>query len=348
MLLGEEFGVHLPRALTTFIASIGPIGAAMEAAFPFLAIIVGATLLLEHLAKVKEASEKLANDQTNLTTGIQNTFNALDEKLLQAEIRTDELNKDHLGALRAELDLINKQSLSELVHSFETVATRADVTFKDLQSHWYTFGIGSAGAKHALSDFKAEYGSLLSQGKDGAAGDLLSGTLRSAERVLAMQKQYKDNQTDATGKTNKNADDNKFAEAALVLKQANVDADTKAVQSQEALVQALRAQVDVEGKVASLKAQQSGNATGAANKAITADSYKALKAQMDAERALQEQEDKERDEARTRAIANLQEGERQKIEATEKGTAARLQAIDAGIKEENKYGYRKRPSIARS
>jgi hypothetical protein len=54
MLLGEEFGVHLPRALTTFIASIGPIGAAMEAAFPFLAIIVGATLLLQHLSKLKE------------------------------------------------------------------------------------------------------------------------------------------------------------------------------------------------------------------------------------------------------------------------------------------------------
>src|SRR5436305_12664625 len=54
MLLGEEFGVHLPRALTSFIASLGPIGAAMEAAFPFLAILVGATLLLEHLHKIKE------------------------------------------------------------------------------------------------------------------------------------------------------------------------------------------------------------------------------------------------------------------------------------------------------
>src|SRR4051794_32321517 len=46
MLLGEEFGVHLPRALTSFIAGLGPVGAAMEAAFPFLAIIVGATLLI--------------------------------------------------------------------------------------------------------------------------------------------------------------------------------------------------------------------------------------------------------------------------------------------------------------
>ena len=60
MLLGEEFGIHLPRALTAFITSIGPIGAAMEAAFPFLAIAVGATLLLQHLASVREAGMKQA------------------------------------------------------------------------------------------------------------------------------------------------------------------------------------------------------------------------------------------------------------------------------------------------
>ncbi len=63
MLLGEEFGVHLPRGLTTFIASLGPVGAAMEMAFPFLAILVGATLLLKHLAKLKEEGEKLTGSQ---------------------------------------------------------------------------------------------------------------------------------------------------------------------------------------------------------------------------------------------------------------------------------------------
>ena len=49
MMLGEEFGIHLPRGLTMFISSLGPVAAAMEAAFPFLAIILGATLLIEHL-----------------------------------------------------------------------------------------------------------------------------------------------------------------------------------------------------------------------------------------------------------------------------------------------------------
>src|SRR5258708_1556271 len=63
MLLGEEFGIHIPRALTAFITSLGPVGAAMQAAFPFLAIIVGATLLLEHLSKLKEKGDKLTESQ---------------------------------------------------------------------------------------------------------------------------------------------------------------------------------------------------------------------------------------------------------------------------------------------
>jgi hypothetical protein len=77
MLLGEEFGIHFPRALTSFIASIGPIGAAMEAAFPFLAIAVGATLLIEHLVKMHEAGEKLTEDQVRFGTSVQNAFNQL-------------------------------------------------------------------------------------------------------------------------------------------------------------------------------------------------------------------------------------------------------------------------------
>src|ERR1035441_4309304 len=78
MMLAEEFGVHLPRALTSFIASIGPLGAALEAAFPFLAIALGATLLIEHLVKMHEAGEKLTDDQVKFGTAVNNAFNSLD------------------------------------------------------------------------------------------------------------------------------------------------------------------------------------------------------------------------------------------------------------------------------
>ncbi len=188
MLLGEEFGVHLPRALTSFIASIGPVGEAMAAAFPFLAIIVGATLLLEHLSKLKEAGEKLTQSQTNFGTTVANVLGGLNDKLLEAGIRTDELNHDHLGALEKQLQLIDHASLKDLTSAFETLAKGADLTFAQLKTSWYQFGAGSTGAKHALEEFKAQYDSLLAKGKEGQAADLLAGTRKSAEHVLALQK----------------------------------------------------------------------------------------------------------------------------------------------------------------
>jgi len=46
--LGEEFGIHLPRGVTSFLASHRPGGRGHEAAFPFLAIAVGCpTILIE-------------------------------------------------------------------------------------------------------------------------------------------------------------------------------------------------------------------------------------------------------------------------------------------------------------
>ena len=116
MLLGEEFGIHLPRALTAFITSIGPIGAAMESAFPFLAIAVGATLLIQHLVAMHQAGLKLTEDQVRFATESRNAFNSLEDKLLQAGIRADELRHDHLGALTKQLELIDHQSMAELAH----------------------------------------------------------------------------------------------------------------------------------------------------------------------------------------------------------------------------------------
>src|SRR5580698_5877797 len=90
-MLGEEFGVHLPRGLTTFIASLGPVGAAMEAAFPFLAIILGATLLIEHLVKVGEAAEKAAEAGRTLDDDMTLGLNHAKEALIDAQIEARNL-----------------------------------------------------------------------------------------------------------------------------------------------------------------------------------------------------------------------------------------------------------------
>jgi hypothetical protein len=268
MAVSEAFGDTMPRAITALLVHIGPLGAALEAAFPFAAIALGAVLIIEHLAKLREEGEKLTEDQMKFGTAVQNAFNQLDQKLIQAQIKSDELRNDHLGALRLQLELIDKQSLEELVHSFGEVAKAADVVFTELKTSWYQFGIGSAGAKHALEDFQTKYDQLLAQGKDKEASNLLAGTLSSAEKVLSAQKKIKALNDDSdTVKVNDPTGDQS---AYNTLKAAAVGYTDKEVQAQQTLVDALNAQITLEGKVNELKKVDKGNATGTTGKELAA------------------------------------------------------------------------------
>src|ERR1039457_4246875 len=234
MLLGEEFGVHLPRALTSFIASIGPIGAAMEAAFPFLAVAVGATLLIEHLAKLRAAGLQLTEDQEKFGTAAQNAFNKLEDKIIQSKIRADELSHDSMGALRLQLELIDHQSMDELVHAFEEVAKSAEVVMKELEGSWYHFGIGLDGAKAALAGFQTKYEHLLSLRTDAGkeeASNLLTGTLKTAREVLQAQQTIKANRASGDGQT----DDSFQAERTLEIHKASLTVTKSEIAAQEAI-----------------------------------------------------------------------------------------------------------------
>jgi hypothetical protein len=259
MLLGEEFGVHLPRALTTFIASIGPLGGALEAAFPFLAIAVGATLLIEHLAKMHEAGEKLTADQINFGTAANNAFNALDEKIIQAQIKADELKNDHLGALALQLELIDKQSMGELVHQFEELDKAALTVMKDLEGHWYTFGEGSDGAKHALDELKNKYDNLLSQGTDAGksqASNLLAGTLKTAQDVLKAQQTIRANRDSGGGQT----DENFAAEQLLQAHKVSLAVTKDEIAAQELIVGVLTRQEGIQARISKRQETDSSNA----------------------------------------------------------------------------------------
>ena len=337
MLLGEEFGIHLPRGVTTFIASLGPVGAAMEAAFPFLAIVVGATVLLEHLTKLKEAGDKLTDSQINFGTTTANVLNALDEKLLQAGIRADELSGNHLAALEKQLQLIDHQSLKELEQSFSQLDKSADAVMAQLKAHWYEFGTNSEGAKHALEEFKQKYDLLLAQGKDKEASDLLAGTLKSAERIRDLQSQMIDNQSH-TGAGKLSGDYQKFAEAHKALKDAGTGIDDKEIQAQVTLVDALRAQVEAEKKINDLKAADKSNATQKTNNTLDAESDKQDRLNLQELKKQQEEEDRLYEEHYKEVISQVQEGEAEKIEATRQGSTERIAVITAAIKEENGMG----------
>lgn len=264
MVLGEEIGIHLPRHVQSFIATLPGVGAAMSAAFPVLAVVaIGVAIFeaAEKLRKLREEAEKTADDQTKLGTSINEAFNSLDDKLLQAGIRADELKNNHLAALKKQLELINSQSMSELSHSFDIVAKAADVVFEDLKSHWYTFGIGADGAKHALNQFQTQYNALLAQGKDKEASDLLAGTLKSAEKVIEAQKYIAAASSGHPEQVSSVDEANARLEASsLELKKAGVGVTENEIKAQQALIDTLNAQVGIEAKVVALKKAQEGNA----------------------------------------------------------------------------------------
>jgi hypothetical protein len=336
MLLGEEFGVRLPRALTTFIASIGPIGAAMEAAFPFLAIIVGATLLLEHLSKLKQAGEALTESQVNFGTAAANVLNSWNDKILQAGIRTDELNGNHLGALNKTLELIDHQSMKELVSSFDTVAKAADATFAQLKTSWYQWGAGSAGAKNSLEQFKVAYDALLAKQDAAGATALLDQKIEREQKILALEQEA--SRTTAGPKGVGEADRMKMIEARIALQKMGVGYSENEVKAQVIQVGALQDLVKLEAARAALLKADQDNARKTDQNREDVDSDKAAREQAQNQRQAAEEAQKQWEENYRAAVSALQENERQKIDATKQGSAARLAAIDAAIKEEEGKG----------
>jgi len=70
MLFGEETGVHIPRAVASMLASIGPVGAIMAAAFPILAAVA----LFEVVSKGIEKFNKWYEALSNITAEEQKAF----------------------------------------------------------------------------------------------------------------------------------------------------------------------------------------------------------------------------------------------------------------------------------
>ncbi|MGB8990067.1 MAG: hypothetical protein WCC37_25950, partial [Candidatus Sulfotelmatobacter sp.] len=168
-LLTRELGIPLPRELSRLIATIPAVGAAFSAMLPVIGIVAAIVVidkLIEHQKAVAEQAHKLAISQESFGTTVQDAFNKLDDKLLEAGVRADELRGNHLAALQKQLQLIDHESLRDLSEQFNIVAQAAEKTLGLINEHWYESKIGVVGVKDALENFKAQYDSLLAQGKD--------------------------------------------------------------------------------------------------------------------------------------------------------------------------------------
>jgi hypothetical protein len=314
MLLEEATGVRLPRALTGLLSRIGPLGAAFQTMLPVAGVVAAIGIIAELVSKHQEATEKMREATGNFNEVQASTFRGLDNGILDAGIKADELAGDHLGKLVKELQKINNQNLSGLIDNLDRMSKSADSVFAGLKANaaetWLQISHGSSGAAHALQEFKTQYDSLVDQGKTKEAHDLLVGTLNDATAAYAR----------------------------FYAQQGGHGSDAKQLQAQQQLLDVLKAQITAEDKLAERKTKDQGNARTVAGNAIGKDQDDQLKRDAEAQRWAADQEEKTWDENFKAVVSALQQAEKQKIEATRAGSAARVAAIEAAIKEEQAHG----------
>jgi uncharacterized protein YdcH (DUF465 family) len=311
-------------------------------ALPFAMTAAGFALVAEAVVKgvqayeeYKQAQEKLKDDSTSFHTTIQEGFNALNDKILEAEKQTDTLRNDHLGALNKELVLIDHQSLSELAHQFETVARAADEAFGDIKNSWYEMSMGTSGAQHAFHEFRIEYQSLLAQHKDKEASNLLSGTLLAAQHILAMMQMVRaDSAALHSGKSLSPVEQMAGVEALNDLKAAQVGWDDKDLARQQLIVEALSSQVGFQQRANVLKSDEKTNVSLQTDKDIKSDAQRLA----DSEREGREEYIREILETAKEAREVYEKSIQDLVGSTKEGSQERLEAIEQGMHEEEEAG----------
>jgi hypothetical protein len=311
-LLGEAFGIHLPRHVRSFVAELPGIGTALSAAFSVTAVLFLIEALANGVEKIQEWAQhahQVALAWDEFDTSVASSFRGLDDKLLEAGIKMDELKGDHIDALRKQLELIDHVSMRELEQQFNLLAKAADAMFAEFSASWYTFDAGSKGAKNALTDFKAQYDLLLAEGKNKEAADLLAGTAKSAQKALDTMKAAKA-EAEEVAKLS--------AETAGAEPSPAGGPTEKELQAQEALVRVLNAQIEAQKKI---------------NELASDDTF--IKRSEEAKRAAEEQATEEK-RALDQQLANIETWKSQQHAAYEAGKidaavwrVAELQATDA-------------------
>src|ERR1700683_42179 len=148
MMLGEELGLRLPRGVTAFIARLAPVGAAIEMAFPFIAIAAGATVLIEKLTKMGEEAAKSGQAWLAISDDIAKWGRTSKEELLDVQIQLDKLSGDKLKELQDTLKKIDLTTMDHLKGEFDSVGKKVDEQFTKMRSGWLMtqLGMGNGGA----------------------------------------------------------------------------------------------------------------------------------------------------------------------------------------------------------
>src|ERR1035437_10116520 len=280
ILLGEEFGVHLPRGITSFITSIGPVGAAMEAAFPYLAIILGATLLIENIVKLGDAQEKAAEAARKLSDSMRESLDKVEERIVDSEIKIRELAKLPDWDLLAEKLKLN--DAKEGVDNIKALDTAVKTLLEDAKasSNWNPLNwLDNSDISGKVKAFQEQM-----HGKDqNAQLGASQGELKLQTDILEQHKRSGDISDKELSNSQKYVN---FLGQEVSLLQSKADADVLADQAKQGK------DVETAANKRIAEAKRAAEAERAANNAVAAAQLKGWELLTAAHKKLYEVEDK--------------------------------------------------------
>jgi hypothetical protein len=268
MLVEDSVGVRLPRHLNSLIATIPGVGQAFAMMLPIAGVVVAIKIiadLIEKHEKAAEAARELGFAEQESGIKGQQALNSLDDKLLTVQKRTDELAGDHLGALKRELELIDHQSLNELINEFDRFGHTAEKIINDIQASigkMDIFESGVKGVKSAYQEFTAAYEGYLTtatkaNGNEAKAEALRQNTLRSAQAVLTAQKEIVAITSDQIQVQDSL---NTVKKDMAIIDAAGIGASEKDIAAQQAWVNVLNLTGQAKEKIAAISKGEGGNA----------------------------------------------------------------------------------------
>ncbi len=198
MLIGDEFGVHLPREIRTMIAEIPGIGLALEAILPIMGVVFAAKMIYEFIEANEKAARELGEAWNKVGVTTNDIFAHIGDKLLEVGKKSDELAGNHIAALQKQLELVDRQTMAEVIGELDKMGKEADNVFTKMQGNWFMqlmMGRADTGpAKAELNEMIAEIDRLKGTGADpGNATRALLGTDIDAvgEEITKLEGQLK-------------------------------------------------------------------------------------------------------------------------------------------------------------
>ena len=164
-LLGEAFGVHLPRHVRSFIAELPGVGQALSAAFSATAILFVASALIDLSKKLSEAlaqflyAKDVWDETTKSVVDLNNELIGLEKEYARLKKEADDYGKSalqlaqmHKGEVKESITELNK-TLKEEEDHFKALQRDIDAHQKTVLSTsaaWDAWRSGNLGALQAL------------------------------------------------------------------------------------------------------------------------------------------------------------------------------------------------------